>query len=444
MLQKYIKRLQEEIMKKSFLAIMLAIVLVISLVAVVACKEKEPEPTPPTPTPSVDVPTEEGKITFYFTLGDDSITIPSYASVYMTGAAVSNFAADWVTGLNALEFTNKAGTKLYYAIFDAATIDTTKDKALEYQLVLGYNKSSTLPDDKCGLAWVASYKSNVCSSLGDLNNPSFTYNAGDQVINLGTHSFLNEIKAPVRINTTLVVKFAEALPAGYTVAIPGTFNGWSTTDSFATVSADRKSASLALTDVLVAKCEYTIKVFPAYEEGKFWSDAENVPYGIQVAGYKGANLSVEFGLADKDAECVLNDSFPIVGYEIVLPAPDAEDQHHVYIYAEVYTLKIKFSAPVAREFVSIKGSFDGWAAFHDMTANADKTEYTFITDAAPGTYEFIVCVCDKAENADGQYDLKIAGTGEVGAAANATVTIVKGTTEYDLFAAPIVLPTAAK
>lgn len=430
-------------MKKSFLAIMLAIVLVISLVAVVACEEEKPEPTP-TPTPSADVPTEEGKITFYFTLGDESITIPSYASVYMTGAAVSNYAADWVTGLNALEFTNKAGTKIYYAIFDAATIDTTIDKACEYQLVLGYNTSSTLPDEKCGLAWVDSYKSDVCANLGGLNNPAFTYNAGDQVINLGTHSFLNEIKAPVRINTTLVVKFAEALPAGYSVAIPGSFNGWSSTDSFATISADRKSASLALTDVLVAKCEYKIKVFPAYEEGKFWSDDKNVPYGIEVTGYQGANLSVELGLADKNAECVLNDSFPVVGYEIVLPAADAEDQHHVAIYAEVYTLKIKFSAPVAREFVSIKGSFDGWAAFHDMTANADKTEYTFITDAAPGTYEFIVCVCDKAQNADGQYDLKIAGTGAIGAEANATVTIVKGTTEYDLFAAPIDLTTAAK
>lgn len=424
-------------MKKSFLAIILAVVLCISLIAVVACDEKEPDPKP---GPSVEVPTEEGKITFYFTLGDSSVTIPSYASVYMTGAAVSGYGADWVTGLNALEFQNMEGTKVYYAIFDAATIDTTQEKACEYQLVLGYNKSSTLPDDKCGLAWVDSYKSDVCAALGGLNNPSFTYNAGDQVIDLGTHSFENEIPAPVRIDTTLVVKFAEALPAGYSVAIPGGFNGWDSSKAFATISADRKSASLELKDVLVAKCEYKIKVFPNYEEGKFWSDADNVPYGIEVAGYEGGNLSVELGLADKNAECILNDSFPIIGYEIVLPAVDAEDQHHVYIYAEVYTLKITFSASVAREFVSIKGSFDGWAAFHDMTANADKTEYTFVTDAAPGTYEFIVCVCDKAENADGQYDLKIAGTGEVGAAANATVTIVKGTTEYDLFAAPIVLP----
>lgn len=435
---KYNERLQEENMKKSFLAIILAVVLCISLIAVVACDEKEPDPKP---TPSVNVPTEEGKITFYFTLGDSSATIPSYASVYMTGAAVSGYGADWATGLNALEFKNLEGTKVYYAIFGEATIDTTQEKACEYQLVLGYNKSSTLPDDKCGLAWVDSYKSDVCAALGGLNNPSFTYNAGDQVIDLGTHSFETEIPAPVRINTTLVVKFAEALPAGYSVAIPGGFNGWDSSKAFATISADRKSASLELKDVLAAKCEYKIKVFPNYEEGKFWNDESNVPYGIEIAGYEGGNLSVELGRADNNTECILNDSFPVIGYEIVLPAADAEDQHHVYIYAEVYTLKIKFSAPVTRDYVCIKGSFN-WDSWYDMTANADKTEYTWVFSGDPGSYEFLVCVCDQSLNGGDQYDLKIAGTGEIGAQNNATITIVKGTTEYDLFAEVIVLPAA--
>ena len=70
---------QEENMKKSFLAILLALTLCFSLAFAVACKPKTPDPGPQ-PGPTGEVPTMDGKVTYYFELAEESVKQEAYAS----------------------------------------------------------------------------------------------------------------------------------------------------------------------------------------------------------------------------------------------------------------------------------------------------------------------------------------------------------------------------
>lgn len=425
---------QEENMKKSFLAILLALTLCFSLAFAVACKPKTPDPGPgPQPGPTGEVPTMEGKVTYYFELAEESVEQAAYASYWIVG----DFS-EWKEKPDdgALEAKNVEGTRLYYVFGNAPTKNEDGTFASGFKVTLGYNDQSTLPKSMQGVNW--SYQSKECPA--GVDNQKMPYNEGDKTVNLGKQTFETQLPAPKRINTALTVKFKDALPEGYKVAIVGGFNDWDAAKAFATVSTDRKSATLQLTETLVMGYEYKIKVFENYEEGKFWNeeleDGTQRPYGIEIAGYKGANLKVELKLAHENDECILNNSFPKIGYEIDL-AEAVENR--IAVANQVSTLKVTFAAPVAREYVLIKGSFDGWASFHVMTANEAKTEYTIDFAVAAGEYEFIICLCDTEDNAGDQYDQKVAGTGEQGAEANATVTIVDGTTSYDLFANPVVI-----
>lgn len=415
-------------MKKSFLAVLMALVLCFSLSMVVACQPNEPKPEGP------DLPTQEGKVTYYFELAEGSAEQGAHASYWIVGA-FNGWAEKPDAG--ALEAKNLTGTNLYYVIADAPTQnEETGEYDLGFKVTLGYNEASTLPASMQGVSW--SYQSKECPS--GVDNQIMTYNAGDKIVNLGTQTFETAMPAPQRISTTLTVQFENALPEGYKVAIVGNFNDWSADKAFATVAQDRMTASLVLNDVLVMEHEYKIKVFQNYEEGKFWSDEKNIPYGIEIAGFQGANLKLELKLAYKDEECVLNNTFPIIGKKIDLG--EATEDNKIALAYQISTLKVTFAEAVARPYVLIKGSFDGWAGFHVMTANEAKTEYTFEVSVADGTYEFIICLCDTEDNAGGQYDQKVAGTGEQGANANATVTIVEGTTSYELFANPVVITVA--
>ena len=46
---------------------------------------------------SPDVPTEEGKFTWFLTLSEESLEIPAHASIFVTGGATN-----WATGVGAL------------------------------------------------------------------------------------------------------------------------------------------------------------------------------------------------------------------------------------------------------------------------------------------------------------------------------------------------------
>ncbi len=268
------------------------------------------------------------KVTYVFKLADGNAAIPSYVSPYITGTTVTSNS--FAIGTAALEFKAFGDTGWWYAESDVVPNPDVEssDPWNSYQLALGYNTTSGFSDAYCGFQWRDSLKSDECLEYAYPTNPAFKYVVGQKVINLGTHTFSTIPIEPIKITTTLVVKFAAALPADAKVAIVGDFNGWSSDNSWATIAKDRKSASLALTGVLCMPHEYKIKVFTEYKEGNFWNDENNVPYGVEFAGYEGKNLSVEIMSSDDGEELVLNNTFDKIGWALVLPT---DGSHSVYI-----------------------------------------------------------------------------------------------------------------
>lgn len=175
------------------------------------------------PTKNTDVPVEEGKVTFFFTDSENSVELDSYSSYFLTGGWI-NFA----TGLDALEMTKLEDTNVYYVITDAP--DTTLTQGNEYQIVRGYNASSTMATAKQGLQWVDAYKSDEELNFAALKNPTFTYTAGDNKIDLGTHTFSTKVSAPAAPlnNYTLRFTFTTSVPTYGQPMIFGSFSGWKT------------------------------------------------------------------------------------------------------------------------------------------------------------------------------------------------------------------------
>lgn len=296
-------------MKKSFLAILLALVMCFGVFALTAC---EPDnPTPPGPGGDANVPVADGKVTLYFTMADDSIELPEYASVWFTGGQL-NFA----TGTNAIEFKNVEGTKLYYVQITYSDAPEGLEKAEQvndYQLVLGYNSKSGLPEDKQGLAWIEDYKSDQCFEYKDMTNPKFEYDGKAQKVDLGTHKWSNEIAKPERVaKTSLRITFSEALGEKAEVYIIGAFNNWEATNAKATASADRTYYSIDLKDMLCTTYEYKILVFKDTDDVQM-KDADGKDLGIwnrtskanpkesahiEIADNGGANLKVAIAKMD--------------------------------------------------------------------------------------------------------------------------------------------------
>lgn len=175
------------------------------------------------PTKNTDVPVEEGKVTFFFTDSENSVELDSYSSYFLTGGFIG-----FATGLDALEMTKLEDTNVYYVITDAP--DTTLTQGNEYQILRGYNASSTMATAKQGLQWVDAYKSDEELTFEALANPSFTYTAGDNTIDLGTHTFSTKVSAPAAPlnNYTLRFTFTTSVPTYGQPMIFGSFSGWRT------------------------------------------------------------------------------------------------------------------------------------------------------------------------------------------------------------------------
>lgn len=123
-----------------------------------------------------EIPTEEGKVTVYFTL-KDSITLNSFNRYYFTGTLTG-----WKSGKEAPVFTNLEGTDIWYMIVDV-TIDKTVDQWNNYKLIIGTEND--------GLKWQRSWTTTSAPNYGE-NNCEFEYNEGDQLVNLGEHTFVGQ------------------------------------------------------------------------------------------------------------------------------------------------------------------------------------------------------------------------------------------------------------
>lgn len=225
--------------------------------AMVSCGNTDTPDTPDEPDqPTTDVvPTEEGKVTFYFQPNSASVELPDYASYFLTGGWI-----DFATGTNALEM-KKNDNGYFYVIAEAP--DTTKGQGNEYQIVQGYNASSKMAAAKLGLQWNDAYKSDEELALEALKNPTFTYASGDKTIDLGTHKFSKKVTAPAAAlkNYTYYVS-TEAIPEYDNVFIPGSWNNWGNSEDVSVMmtaaNAERTLWKYTFTEIYADTYEYAV------------------------------------------------------------------------------------------------------------------------------------------------------------------------------------------
>lgn len=282
-----------------FLRIALVAVLCMAMLFVTACGDnttttgKNDTTTAPagdtTTAPSqggntpAEVPTEEGKVTYYFTMSADSPAVPEHAGVFITGGAWA-----WGTGADSEMFTKLEGTDIYYLITDKnpLTDGATADQEYDFQLVVGLTQASGAAS--WGLQWNDNYKSAECAEVAYPDNPKFTWNEGDNKVDLGTHTFTAMPPAPVQVSTTLEVTFTTALPEGAKVLVIGAMNSW---NGEAMTSVDGETWTLDVS-LLANTYEYKIKVFTA-EDGLADDFSNKWDCGTEYGGAEGANLKVE-------------------------------------------------------------------------------------------------------------------------------------------------------
>lgn len=195
--------------------------------ALAACKDDENPNPGPQPGPSGDIPTEEGKVTFYCTIPD--YEMPSYGAAFLLGPYTQNEKGDWAPGV---EMKNLEGTKIWYVIIDitpeellANINDPTKDggKWNNYMVDLGYSASIDPPASLIGETGLY-LKSDETAAPGGMDNPTYEYTGG-QLVNLGEQHFnINggNFGEPVKVSgATVRITFSEALGENADVLIMG-------------------------------------------------------------------------------------------------------------------------------------------------------------------------------------------------------------------------------
>ncbi len=459
-------------MKKSLLAIILAVVMLLSFGVFAACQPDEPDPGPgpgpgPQPSGDADVPVTEGMVTIYFTMADDSVALPEYASVWFTGGQTS--WAERPDGADgAKECINVENTKLYYV---QVAYNAELEKANEYHLTLGYNAKSGLPADKQGIDW--NYKSDAAANLGPLDNLTFEYDGSAQKIDLGTQKWSTELPKPERIaKTELRVTFSEALGENAEVYFMGGFNGWDATKAKATPNADRTIYSLELEDMLCTAYEFKILVFKDINDVTM-KDAEGKDLGIWdrtskadpnasahiEIGAPAGNLSVSIRKVDNGSYIDLCDTVSEATEDVEKKGLDLSKAFKEFKKdadgndTEAYTWKLflgsevtftcEFSTALTGKFVYIAGSFEGWKGTKMTTT--DDIHYTITlkgVDAGEAQFKVLVFDTDAFAWSGGvEFGVpKADGSGME----NATVTVTAAGGTVALFAEPLVYAPAAE
>lgn len=208
--------------------------------------------TPPagvTDITTVDLPeAPEGKVTVAFVYSSESLELPEYVSIWLTGGFTESekedgtWNGDWPVNYGATEMQLMEGTSdVYYAhitVLDEDEYGGTNGVD-SYQLVAGYNRNAGLGESSSGLLWVDNYKSEECQAYSYGTNPKWQNN-GDGTIYLisdnnpgAIHTFSTLPPQPVEMeNFHLVVSWPEALPSWAAAYGVGTFNNWGNDDDF--------------------------------------------------------------------------------------------------------------------------------------------------------------------------------------------------------------------
>lgn len=131
--------------------------------------EKEPE-----------IPVEDGKVTYYFTLKETSVEIPEWARLFFVGSVVG-----WNNGADVPYFTNLEGTNIWYLVSDKIP-----DGDFEYKILVGLES---------GHGWENTWESDEVSG-----NAKCGYEAGTQLIDLGSHGFTTAPSDPTKTTYSII------------------------------------------------------------------------------------------------------------------------------------------------------------------------------------------------------------------------------------------------
>ncbi|MDY6002946.1 MAG: hypothetical protein SPJ49_01285 [Bacilli bacterium] len=376
-------------MKKSLLLVASA-ALVLGLAA---CNSSTPVDTgstntntEPGPGGDVDVPTVEGQVTFYFTMGEGSVEIPEYCGIFLTGKFT-----DWAENASDVCVMQRLGdTNTYYGSFAVAE-DLTD---YEYQLTLGYSAESGAP--KVGVNW--DYKSDECkaaSGESGMDNP--TYEIVDGKANIGTHTFSAAPGPVVKVSDFDVsITLAEAVPTWVNLYMPGNLrNSWKCSPELDVMkpSEDRKTWTIHV-DNEVTVGTYSIKIIAEYKDcTKFsWGttildDGKGENYTLMVlrsAAGSVININAEEGV----------EAYPADFSNLPDPSKLAT------VNAQFVISLTDTALPEGVLGLAIKGSFDNWAAANALTITTSATgmvcTYTY-ENLLEGTYQFGFLSYDDAE-----------------------------------------------
>lgn len=194
------------------------------------------------------IPTEDGKVTLYFTLKSDSVEIPAWACPYISGGVWG--WADWCAK-GSETFKHLEGTDIWYLITDKVKESGTYKIFLNYSVMQNH-------------AWKnVSTNSNPKDNDG---NCSFTHVAGEQLIDLGEHGWTEiNLPDPTTMNYVLV----------------GGFNSWSNDAGIALTAT--ATAGIYESDYMDVAANTEFKI----TNGN-WANAG----GIEIAN-NGGNFKVE-------------------------------------------------------------------------------------------------------------------------------------------------------
>lgn len=331
---------------------------------------------------STEVPTEEGKTTFYFTVAEDSVALPAHASYFLTGGfTCEDGSTDWLTDADkVVEFKQlKEGSNVYYGMFDKLEVGSTKEKYYNYQLTVGYNAESGAPST--GVNW--SYKSAECAAFEYGTDPVFEI-AADGTVNLGTHTWTEMPAAPkILHNLTINVTFAEAVPANVALYMPGNFkNNWacSPAEDALTPSADRKTWSIVVPQVVAGNKEAKIIAEYATATAYTWANTvldngEGGNYALMLKGTWGDDYVLNLN------EQIDEETAAPLSYDFAAKLPE--------VLAEKVDVKIKLvaDAAITAEKLYVAGTMNSWTATEMTKVDDTHFEYTIAETNIP-SYEF--------------------------------------------------------
>lgn len=444
--------------KKALLAILLALVLCLGCVFAVACED--PNNPDDHNGDTGDIPTEDGKVTLYWTVTHDT-GLTNITSYFLCGTP-----NNWTEGDLTYEFKRVGETNTWYVF-----MDPTLAAGAEYKVLIGYNGDSPVDVANQGPFWAnESYGKTWAAGGANSTVPEFA--ATDKTVNCGEIVFEGCMGEPVPVkNFDVKVSFNSKLGDNAVVFIMGHFSSWNSKID-GPARAVRDEAASGTLDVwkvhvesMFAKeeAEYLVVVFPnglgeTIEDGDIWA-YYNAKLGeaIKVCD-AGQNAKVAVtGLYENDYLDIANTisaGSKAKGLDLSLAVMGKDEEGNdngliLDINADVAEVEVVFTLTLTEalpegKFVYLVGAMnaESWSG-ELMTASADGKTYTLtrtIKENALGSMEFKVVILDAEKGEagvwvypriviglDGAVAIRTAESDGVAEPGNAAVEAAEGT-----------------